>query len=46
MCPVKVEKKIILTKGMKPNELVVITLNLLKVSLFGTDDSYFTWYLG
>ena len=42
MCPVEAEKKIILTKGMKPNELVVITLNLLKVSLFGTDDSYFT----
>ena len=44
--PVEIEKKIISTKVIKPNELNAIMLNLMKVSLFCTDDGYFTCNLG
>ena len=46
LCPVKVEKRILLTKDIKANQLVAIMINLMKVPLFCTEDSYFTCNLG
>ena len=46
LCPVKVEKNFLLTKDIKANQLVAITINLMKVSLFCIKDIYFTCNLG
>ena len=40
--PVEVEHFFLSTKDIKPNELVAIMLKLMAVSLFSTEDSYFT----
>ena len=46
LCPVKVQKCFLSTKEIKANELVTIMLNLMKVRIFCTEDSYFTCNLG
>ena len=39
-------KKILSTKDIKANERLAIMINLMKVPLFYTEDSYFTCNLG
>ena len=46
LCPVKVENVFLLIKDIKANKLVAIMINLIKVPLFCTEDSYFTCNLG
>ena len=44
--PSQGRKKFFSTKDMKANELLAIMINLMRVTLFCTDDSYVTCNLG